>query len=135
VQEQDQVQKPIYFVSKVLLGPEIRYQVIENAALAIVFTARRFHHYFQSFTMIVMTEFPICKVLQKPDIAGQMVCWAIELSEFNVLYEPRGPIRSQMYVDFVVELSSEATKVDGGDFQWVLSVDGSSNQQGSGAGC
>jgi len=34
----------------------------------------------------------------------------------------------------VVELSSEATQVDGGDFQWVLSVDGSSNQQSSGAG-
>ena len=33
----------------------------------------------------------------------------------------------------MVELSSEATQVDGGDFQFVLSVDGSSNQQGSGA--
>jgi len=34
----------------------------------------------------------------------------------------------------VVELSSKATQVDGGDFQWVLSLDGSSNLQGSGAG-
>ena len=33
-----------------------------------------------------------------------------------------------------VELSSEATRVEGDDFRWVLSVDGSSNQQGSGAG-
>jgi len=29
VQEQDQVQKPIYFVSKVLQGLEVRYQVME----------------------------------------------------------------------------------------------------------
>jgi len=34
----------------------------------------------------------------------------------------------------VVELSSEAPQEDGGDFQWVLSVDGFSNQQGSEAG-
>jgi len=40
VQEQDQTQKPIYFVSKVLQGPEARYQVLEKAALAVVFSAR-----------------------------------------------------------------------------------------------
>jgi len=51
-----------------------------------------------------------------------------------VQYEPRGPIKGQVYADFVVELSSTAIHQDEGDFQWVLSVDGSSNQQGSGVG-
>jgi len=37
----------------------------------------------------------------------------------------------QMYVDFMEELSSEDPQPDPNDFQWVLSVDGSSNQQGS----
>jgi len=37
VQDQDQIQKPIYFISKVLQGPEVRYQAIEKAALAVVF--------------------------------------------------------------------------------------------------
>ena len=46
VQEQDQVQKPIYFVSKVLQEPEVRYQAIEKATLAVVFSVRRLHHYF-----------------------------------------------------------------------------------------
>ena len=49
-------------------------------------------------------------------------------------YEPKGPIKGQVYVDFVVELSSEANQVDGGDFQWILCEDESSTQQGSGAG-
>jgi len=48
-----------------------------------------------------------------------MVRWAVKLSEFDIQYEPMGPIKGQ---------------VDSGGFQWVLSVDGSSNQQGSGAG-
>jgi len=112
----------------------VRYQAIEKAALAVVFLVRRLRHYFQSFTVIVMTDLPIRKVLQKPEVVGRMVQWAIELSEFDVQYEPRGPIKGQVYVDFVVELSSAATHQEGAGFRWVLSVHGSSNQQGSGAG-
>ena len=73
VQEQDQVQKPKYFVSKALQGPETRYQSLEKAALAVVFSARRLRHYFQSFSVVVMTGLPIQKVLLKPDVAGRMV--------------------------------------------------------------
>jgi len=83
VQEQDHVQRLIYFINKVLQGPEVHYQAIKKATLAVVFAARRLRH-FQSFTVIVMTDLPIRKVLQKPNVAGRMVCWAIELSEFDV---------------------------------------------------
>jgi len=84
LQEQNQVQKPIYFVSKVLQGPELRYRALEKAALAVVFSIRRLCNYFQSFTVIVMTDVPIRKVLQKPDVEGIMVRWAVELFEFDV---------------------------------------------------
>jgi len=134
VQEKNHVLRPIYFVSKVLQGLKVCYQAIEKAALAMVFAARRLRHYFQSFTVIVMTDLPIRKGLQKLDVVGRMVCWTVELSKFDVQYKPRGPIKGHVYADFVVELSSTAIHRAEGDFQWVLSVDGSSNQQGSGAG-
>jgi len=57
----------------------------------------------------MMTDLPIRKVLQKPDVEGRMVRWAVELSEFDVQYEPNGPIKGQVYADFVVELSSATT--------------------------
>ena len=135
VQEQNQVQKPIYFVSKALQGPELRYQSLEKAALAVVFSARRLRHYFHSFTVVVMKNLPIQKVLQKPDVAGRMVRWAVQLSEFDIHYEARGSIKGQVYADFVAELSpgGDSQEVEVGA-QWTLSVDGSSNQQGSGAG-
>jgi len=63
-----------------------------------------------------------------------MVKWAVELSEFDIKYEPRGPIKGQIFADFVVELSSGTAQNAKDDFCWVLSVDGSSNQLGSGAG-
>ncbi|XP_068476630.1 uncharacterized protein [Phaseolus vulgaris] len=134
VQEQDQVQRPIYFVSKALQGPETRYQSLEKAALAVVFSARRLRHYFHSLTVVVMTNLPIQKVLQKPDVAGRMVRWAVELSEFDIQYEPKGFIKGQVYADFVAELSPGGDQEVESGSQWLLSVDGSSNQQGSGAG-
>ncbi|XP_068486991.1 uncharacterized protein [Phaseolus vulgaris] len=115
-------------------GPKVRYQAIEKADLTVVFAARQLCHYFQSFTVIVMTDLPIHKVLQKPDIGGRMVHWIVELFEFDVQYKPRGPIKGQVYAYFMVELSSEATQVDDGDLQWVLSVDESYNQQSSSVG-
>jgi len=135
VQEQDQVQRTIYFVSKALQGLETRYQSLEKAALTVVFSARRLRHYFHSFTVVVMTNLPIQKVLQKPDVAGRMVRWAVELSEFDIQYEPRGSIKGQVYADFMAELSpgGDPQDVELGS-QWMLSVDGSSNQQGSGVG-
>jgi len=57
-----------------------------------------------------------------------MVHWAVELSELDVQYEPRGPIKGQVYADFVVELSSAIAHKEEAGFRWVLSVDGSSNQ-------
>ena len=128
VQDQDQSQKPIYFVSKALQGAETRYQALEKAALAVVFSARRLRHYFHSFTVVVMTNLPIQKVLQKPDVAGRMVRWAVELSEFDIQSEPRGSIKGQVQLKRGGEQEVEVSS------QWLLSVDGSSNQQGSGAG-
>ena len=122
VQEQSQAQRPIYFASKVLQGPEIRYQALEKAALALVFSARRLRHYFNNFTVVVMTDLPIQKVLKKPDVAGRMMKWAVELSEFDIQYEPRGPIKGQVFADFVVELSSIATPAEGLDFCTALVV-------------
>jgi len=83
----------------------LRYQSLEKAALGVVFSARRLRHYFHSLTVVVMINLPIQKVLQKPNVAGRMVRWAVELSEFDIQYEPRGSIKGQVYADFVVELS------------------------------
>ena len=97
-----------------------------------MFSARRLRHYFHSFTVVVMTDLPIQKVLQKPDAAGRMVRWAVELSEFDIQYEPRGSIKGQVYADFVAELSLGGVpqEVELGS-QWMLSVDGSSINRGA----
>jgi ribonuclease HI len=132
VEESETGEQPIYFVSRVLKGAELRYQKIERLALAVVTTARKLRPYFQSHKIVVKSDYPIRQVLGKPDLAGRMVAWSVELSEYDVQFVPRGSIKSQVLADFVVELSSPAQEK--APFVWLLSVDGSSNLKGSGAG-
>nr|KYP47968.1 Transposon Ty3-I Gag-Pol polyprotein [Cajanus cajan] len=130
VQEQIE-QMLVYFVSRVLQDAETRYQHLEKTVLALVHTARRLRHYFQSHRIVIRTDCPIVKVLRKPEQAGQMVAWSIELSQFDIRFEPRGPIKAQSMADFINEFTPKALTEPP---VWTLHVDGSSNQQGSGAG-
>ncbi|XP_057418383.1 uncharacterized protein LOC130712571 [Lotus japonicus] len=71
-------------------------------------------------------------VLQKPDLSGRLVAWSVELSEYGLQYDKRGKVGAQTLADFVVELTAE--KGEKVSTQWILFVDGSSNNNGSGAG-
>jgi len=70
--------------------------------------------------------------LSKPDLAGRMVSWSVELNEYDLQYVPRSSIKSQVLADFVMEFTSPAQNV--APFVWLLSVDRSSNLKGSGVG-
>ncbi|XP_020235082.1 uncharacterized protein LOC109814953 [Cajanus cajan] len=134
VQEKGNFQMPIYFVSRVLQGAEVHYQKIEKLAFTILVIARKLRHYFQSYKVVIRTDYPIRQVLQKPDLPGRMMKWSIELSEFAIKYEPRGAIKAQALADFLVELSSPAEEDSSGESEWILSIEGASNLGGSGAG-
>ena len=57
--------------------------------------------------IIVRTDQPIRQVLQKPDLAGRIVTWLVELSEFDIRYEPRAAIKAQTLANFLVEMVDE----------------------------
>lgn len=57
--------------------------------------------------------------------------WAIELSEFDITFEPRGTIRAHMLADFVNELHPPGVF---SDHLWTMYVDGSVNSRRSRAG-
>jgi len=139
VQERNGVQRPIYFISRLLHGKESRYPMPEKVALAVVVSARKLRPYFQRFNVIVKMDLPVKQVLKKLDMIGRLVKWAMELAEYDIIYEPRGPIKAQALADFVTELTTPGSKTDlhqatkEMEEKWLLSVDGTSNQRGSGA--
>ncbi|KAK2996438.1 hypothetical protein RJ639_025575 [Escallonia herrerae] len=140
IREQDGRQFPIYYVSKVLQGAEQRYPNAEKLAFALLIAARKLRQYFQSHTIIVLTDKPLRQILHKPDLLGRLVPWSIELGEFDIHYRPRPSIKGQALADFVVECTfpieedEPLTSAQPEQFAWTLFVDGSSNASGSGAG-
>jgi len=103
-QEYASTQYLVYFVSQSLQDPETKYQIVEKLDLSLVNVARWLRPYFHNHQVIVRTDYPIQKILQKPDLAGQMSSWVVELSEFNIRYELHGPVKAQCLLDFVNDL-------------------------------
>ena len=105
VRNDNGVQRPIYYVSRAYRGAEIRYSELEKLALALVTTARRLQHYFQSHCIVVTTDQPLKTVLGRPDVSGRLLKWAVELGEFDIQYQPRTAIKAQALADFIAELT------------------------------
>ncbi|GKV30490.1 hypothetical protein SLEP1_g39295 [Rubroshorea leprosula] len=103
VREEAKQQKPIYYISSVLHGAELRYPIAEKVALAVVTSARRLRPYFQSHPIIILTDQPLRQILQKPKCSGRLIKWAVELGEFEITFQQRSTIRAQALADFIVE--------------------------------
>jgi hypothetical protein len=101
----------------------------------LIVSIRRLRPYFQAHTIKVLTEYPLKKILQKPDISGWLVNWAVELGEFDIDFLPRTTIKGQALADFLVEFSGfpEEVGLPVGD-AWVACVDGLSTRKRSGDG-
>ena len=53
------VQRPVYYMKKSLHEAEVRYLPLERAILAVVHVTRKLPHYFQSYTVLVLTQLPL----------------------------------------------------------------------------
>ena len=53
------VQQPIYYVSKTLVDAKMRYLPLEKLVIALVHATRKLPHYFQAYTVYVLTEYPL----------------------------------------------------------------------------
>nr|XP_043637982.1 uncharacterized protein LOC122608983 [Erigeron canadensis] len=142
-------QMPVYYVSRVLQGPETRYSEIEKLALALIHAARRLRRYFQAHTIQVLTNKPIKQVLARPEASGRLAKWAIELGEHEIEFRPRSSIKGQVLADFIAETPvkdakkkrkepevtlPEDAESSSEDPVWKLFTDGASSADGSGAG-
>ena len=62
--------------------------MIEKITFALIVASRKLRPYFQANLIIVMTNQPIKKAMNKPEAVGRMVQWDIELSQFDIEYRP-----------------------------------------------
>ena len=137
-------------MSKSLYEVEVRYLLLERAILAVVHATRKLLHYFQAYTIMVLTQLPLQSLLQKTNYIGRVAKWATILRAFDIKYMSCTSIKGQVLVDLVAEFaepsfkeSGERLSMDGKSvgtislqepLPWKVYVDGAANQRGLGVG-
>ncbi|XP_075654873.1 uncharacterized protein LOC142625050 [Castanea sativa] len=142
------VQRPVCYGSKSLNKAKVRYLPLEKAILAVVYATRKLPHYFQSYTVVVLTHLPLKSVLRSVDCSERVVKWGTIMGAFDIKYMPRTSVKGWVLANLVAEFAEpsleESTKglhMDGKSISTISCkelpmrkayVDGAAIQRGSG---
>ena len=100
-------------------------------SFALIVASKKLCPYFQAHPIIVMTDQPIKKAMNKPNATGCLVQWTIELSQFDIKYRPRSAIKAQVLADFIAEITFSS---DSKTQFWMVHANGSSVKELEGEG-
>ena len=133
IREEGNVQKPIYYISQAFQGVEASYPRMEKIGFALLVAFRKLRPYFQAYPIVIMTDQPIRKTVNKIDTIGRLIQWAIELSQFDIEYQPRAAINAQVLADFFVEFTYPYKEEEPLIEMWIVQTDGSTTKKVGGA--
>ena len=76
----------------------------------MVHATRKLPHYFQSHTVVVLTQLPLKSLLRSADYIGRIAKWAIIFGAFDIKYMPRTLVKGQVVADLVAEFAEISTE-------------------------
>ena len=103
VQEDDMLQEHVvYYLSRALAKPELRYSHIEKLALAVVYVVQRLRHYILlRTTMVVAGVNPFQYVLPWWIVGGKFNKWIVILQEFDLDFQSTKSKKSLVFVELI----------------------------------
>ena len=118
--------------------------------MVVVHGTRKLPHYFQSHTIVVLTQLPLKYLLWNADYTGKIAKWSTIIGAFDIKYMPHASVKGQVLADLVAEFAEtpsedklEEQNMDGKSvgvislqepLSWKVYVDGAANHIGSGVG-
>ena len=111
IREENGLQRPVYYMSKLLHKAKIIYSPLEKAILAVVHASRKLPHYFQAHTVMVLTQLPLKSVLRTANYTGRIALWNTILEAFDIKYMPRTSIKGQVLADLVAEFAEPPVEI------------------------
>ena len=136
-QEDDNgVERPIYYLSRILIDAETRYTMIEKLCLCLYFSCNKLKQYIKPVDVYVSSHFDIIKhMLSKPILHSRIGKWALALTEYSLTFVPLKAMKGQVVADFIVDHAIvEPIVAHICANPWKLYFDGSSHRNGTGVG-
>jgi hypothetical protein len=88
------VQRPVYFISEVLSETKTRYLQIQKLLYVVILARCKLRHYFESHPVIVVSSFPLGKIIHNREVTGRIAKWPVELMGETLTYAPRKAVKS-----------------------------------------
>ncbi|KAK2362505.1 hypothetical protein QL285_087565 [Trifolium repens] len=135
-EDENGVEKAIYYLSRVLNDAETRYSVIEKLCLCLYFSCTKLKHYIKPVDVFVYSHFDIIKhMLLKPILHSRIGKWALALTKYSLTYKPLRAVKGQIVADFITDHSVIEFPVNYVELEpWILYFDGSRHKHGTGIG-
>ncbi|CAM8886700.1 unnamed protein product [Rhodiola kirilowii] len=97
-------ERPLYYLSRTLVGTELNYSPIEKICLALVFAVQKLRHYMQAHTIHVVSKAdPIKYILSRPVLSGRLAKWAVLLKQYDLVFVPQKATKGQAIADFFTD--------------------------------
>ena len=90
-------------MSKSLHEAEVHYLPLEKAILAVVHATHKLPHYFQSHTVVILTQLPLKSLLRSANYTGRIAKWNTILGVFDIKYMPRTSVKGQVLATLVAK--------------------------------
>ncbi|XP_050211611.1 uncharacterized protein LOC126661789 [Mercurialis annua] len=137
-QEDQGVEKSVYYLSRALTDKETRYSYIEKLCLCLYFTCCKLRYYMLPVVVYVLAQTDVIKyILSRPYLRNQMGKRAVAMSEFTLVYVPQKAVKGHVLADFLADHPGISMKEGIGCMElhhWKLWFDGSRTDRGAGAG-
>ncbi|XP_050233204.1 uncharacterized protein LOC126681693 [Mercurialis annua] len=103
-QEDNEVERAVYYLSRGLTDTEIRYTDIEKMCLCLYFTCCKLRYYMLPVVVYVLSQTDIIRyILSKPYLRNRIGKWAIAMSKFTLVYVPQRAVKGQVLADFLAD--------------------------------
>ncbi|XP_058784569.1 uncharacterized protein LOC131659384 [Vicia villosa] len=135
-EDENGIERAIYYLSKVLNDAENRYTSIEKLCLCLHFSCTKLKYYIKPIYLYVSSHFDVIKyMLSKPIMHSRIGNWALALTEYSLAFMPLKAMKGQVVSDFIVDHAVVETPQLLVELKpWRLFFNGSTHKEGSGVG-
>ncbi|KAG9453311.1 hypothetical protein H6P81_006215 [Aristolochia fimbriata] len=97
-------ERPLYYLSRTMVGAELNYSPIEKTCLALIFAIQKLRHYLLAHsTNLISRADPLKFIMSRPMLSGRLAKWALLLSEFEINFIPQKAIKGQGLANFLAD--------------------------------